>query len=135
MADDALSARDGTPRNARTSTATASERSDDAPDCVPSKWVSDVQAFLRKTRLRLLVRRVSTSGELFSVRSTRERSADASDDFIFMPTSVNVAVSPSLTRHGCEFATISAFHHIASSQNMPDAQRPQWDGSTVLNST
>ena len=27
---------------------------------------------------------------------------------------VNVAVSPSLTRHGCEFATISAFHHIAS---------------------
>ena len=63
MADDALSARDDTPGNTRTSSATASERSDDAPDCVPSKWVSDVQALLRKTRLRLLVRRVSTSGE------------------------------------------------------------------------
>ena len=70
MADDALSARDDTPGNTRTSSATASERSDDDPDCVPSKWVSDVQALLRKTRLRLLVRRVSTSGELFSVRST-----------------------------------------------------------------
>ena len=43
------------------------------------------QAFLRKTRLRLLVRRVSTSGELFSVRSTQERSADASDTLSSCP--------------------------------------------------
>ena len=41
---------DDTPGNTRTSSATASERSDDAPDCVPSKWVSDVEALLRKTR-------------------------------------------------------------------------------------
>ena len=73
------------PGNTRTSSATASERSDDDPDCVPSKWVSDVQAFLRKTRLRLLVRRVSTSGELFSVRSTQERGADAFDDLSSCP--------------------------------------------------
>ena len=54
--------------------------------------------------------------------------------FIFMPTSVNVAVSPSWIPHVCGFATISGFHRTASSQHMPDAQRLQWDSSTVLNS-
>ena len=111
------------------------ERSDDAPCCVPSKWVSDVQTLLRKTRLCLLVCRVSTSGELFSVCSTQERGVDAFDTLSSCPLWVNVAVSPSWIPHVCGFATISGFPHIVSSQHTPDAQRLQWDGSTVLNST
>ena len=67
------------PGNTRAAAKTASQRGDDPSHCLPSKWVSDVQTFLSKTRLRLLVRRVSTSGELFSFRAAAKRSVDGLD--------------------------------------------------------
>ena len=80
MTGNLLSNRDNTPGNTRTASPTVSDQSDDDPHHFPSKWVSDVQTLLRKTRLRLLAGfRVSTSGELFSVRPTQERGVDAFD--------------------------------------------------------
>ena len=89
-----------------------------------SKWVSDVQTLLPKTCSRLLGCRVSKSVSY----SRFVQLIDAFDN-------VHYPVSPSWIPHVCGFAIISGFHRIASSQSTQDAQRLQWGGSTVLNST
>ena len=81
-----------TPPETRGRSATASERSDDELRSI--KVGIGRSSIFTKDTSGLLVRRVSTSGE-FSVRSTQERGATLLTIYL-QPTSVNVAVSPSL---------------------------------------
>ena len=130
MAGNALFAKGDTPRNARTSTATASERSDDAPDCSIKVGIGRSSIFTKDTSASIgefphLVsysRFVQLKKEVLTLLTLYLHAHLGECSGISFVDSTRLRV--------CDNKRISSHRVFAE---MPDAQRPH--GSTVLNST